>query len=119
MCAERVKTSTVKIPLSTKDKLTLSIQRRSSQITIGDVNGCREITEVPEGVHISLCAGRVDRCFSQLPLVPLLDHNRTNTKGRKEGGRKEGRHQQTAFLKHPVKSGALMSTLGVCGGNRS
>lgn len=94
MCAERVKTSTVKIPLSTKDKLTLAIQRRSSQITIGDVNGCREITEVSEGVHISLRAGRVDRCFSQLPLVPLLDHNRTKTTGRKEEGRREGINKQ-------------------------
>lgn len=50
MCAELVKTQ---ILLSIKNKLTLAIQRRSSQITVGDVNASREITEVSEGVHVA------------------------------------------------------------------
>lgn len=100
-----------KVPLSTKDKLTLAIQRSSSQITIGDVNGSREITEVPEGVDVSFRAGRVDRRLSQLPFVSLLDHKGTK-RNSKEGINKKPKKQ-------PVKSGDLMFPVSFGRGKQS
>lgn len=59
--------------------LTLSIQGRPGEITICDINGPREISEVSEGVNVSLRVWRVCRCFSKLPFVLLLQH-RTKTR---------------------------------------
>lgn len=58
--------------------LTLAIERRPGEVAVRDVDGSREVAEVPEGVDVALRAGRVQRGLAQLPLVAFLRRNKTD-----------------------------------------
>lgn len=97
----QIKAKFIKQLFEKKTELTLAVQRRSSEITVRDIDGSREIAEVSEGVNVSLWAGGMGWSFPELPFIPFLKK------------RKKWRHIRNARIQkiteEPEKEGEYLS----------